>query len=474
MNRRDFLKVVSGSALGLGLSAGCSPVLKSSGVKSSDKPNIIFILADDLGYGDLSCYGQKKFRTPNIDRLAKEGMKFTQFYSGSTVCAPSRCSLMTGLHTGHCYIRGNHEIEPEGQLPIPKKTVTIAKVLKKAGYRTACYGKWGLGYPGSEGAPEKQGFDHFYGYNCQRHAHHHYPEYLWENNIKVEIPENKDGKRGAYSHDLFTEKGLKFVKDNKDGPFFLFMAYSLPHADIDVPEDALRPFKDKWDEEPFPDGEYYIKQDRPAAAFAGMVSRLDRDMGKFISVLKEQGIDKDTLVIFTSDNGPHEEGGHRPNFFDSNGPLRGIKRDLYEGGIRVPFIARWPGKVAAGSGSDHIGAFWDMMPTFAQLAGAKVPRNIDGISIAPTLLGDDHPQAQHKYLYWEFHAWRGDSIQAVRAGKYKAVRHVSDGKLELFDLETDPYEENNITENMPSVAKKMASFINKAHVPSKQFPLKKK
>ncbi|WP_338393428.1 arylsulfatase [Fulvitalea axinellae] len=445
-----------------------------AGKKKKRKPNIIFILADDLGYGDLSCYGQTKFSTPNIDRMAERGLRFTDHYSGSTVCAPSRCTLMTGFHTGHSYIRGNQEVKPEGQLPIPASSVTVAEVLKQAGYTTGVIGKWGMGYPGSEGDPNNQGFDYFFGYNCQREAHHYYPTHLWRNQERVEYPENNlKEKKGKYSHDLFTEDALRFVRENKDNPFFLYLAYSVPHADVDVPEDSMKPFIGKFDEKPYKGGGY-LAQPTPKAAHAGMVTRMDGDIGKLNKLLADLDIDENTLVIFTSDNGPHVEGGHNPAFFNSAGGLRGVKRDLYEGGIRAPFIAMWPGTVKAGSETDHPSAFWDFLPTACEIAGYQAPVGIDGISYLPTLLGKSPKQKKHEYLYWEFHtkAQTRDK-QAVRKGDWKGVRmkiKTAGQPIELYNLAKDPGEKNNVASKYPEIVAEITAIMDQQHVKSEYFP----
>lgn len=430
--------------------------------KAARRPNIIFILADDLGYGDLSCYGQKKFRTPNLDKMAAEGMRFTQHYSGSTVCAPARCVLLTGYHTGHSYIRGNAKGEEMYELAIPAETLTVAKILKNSGYATGCTGKWGLGGPWSEGRPNKQGFDYFFGYLGQMPAHFYYPEHLWRNMEKVVL----DGK--TYSHDLIAEEAMDFIMRNRKDPFFLYIPFTIPHAELAVPEDSLAQYKGKFEEKEYI-GQHYGSQKTPRAAFAGMVSRMDRDIGRIMKLLKELGIDENTIVIFSSDNGGHREGGAEPEFFNSCGPLRGIKRDLYEGGIRVPMIARWPGKIKAGTISEHVSAFWDFLPTCCELGEAKIPEAIDGISFVPTLLGRE--QKRHEYLYWEFYEQKGK--QAVRWGDWKGVRlNVSkdpDGPIELYNLKDDIGEANNIAGEHPEIVQKMRSIMKEARTESALF-----
>jgi arylsulfatase A len=444
------------------LLAICLLGLAPSLIADSAKPNIIYIMADDLGYGDLSCFGQTKFTTPNIDRLASEGITFSDYYAGSTVCAPTRCVLMTGLHTGRAYVRGNREVKPEGQAPMPADIVTLPRLLKKAGYTTGMFGKWGLGAPGSESDPIAH-FDTFYGYNCQRQAHSFYPTHLWDNDKKVAL----DGK--TYTADLISDQLLKFVRDNKDKPFFAYVPFTIPHAAMHVPEDDHKPWREKWPQFDNKIGRYSGPQvTNPIAAFAGMMTRMDRHVGQLLDLLKELGIDNNTIVSFTSDNGPHKEGGHDPSFFDSNGPLKGHKRDLYEGGIRVPFVARWPGKIKPGSKSDLPVAMWDVLPTCLDIAGLESPADIDGISYLPALLGQNKNQKKHKYLYWAFYERGGK--QAVRWGKWKGVRN-NVGKdpnstLELYDLSKDIGEENNIASQFPEVVSELDGFMQEAYQPS--------
>ena len=432
------------------------------------KPNIVYILADDLGYGDLGCYGQKKFKTPHIDRLASEGMKFSQHYSGSTVCAPSRCALMTGLHTGHAQVRGNREVRPEGQAPMKPGTVTIPTLLKKAGYVTGLFGKWGLGAPGSASDPAVF-FDEVFGYNCQRQSHTFYPKHLWHNKKKVPL----DGK--TYSHDLILKAAMDFIKANKDKPFFCYMPVTIPHAAMHAPKNLHDKYRKQFPQFENKVGKYAGTQvQNPVAAFPAMVEHLDNGVGEVLALLKKLGLDDNTLVIFTSDNGPHREGGHDPEFWNSNGPLKGIKRDLYEGGIRVPFLARWPGKIKPGSTSDHISAFWDMLPTFCQMAAIAAPKDTDGISILPTLLGKK--QKEHDYLYWEFSP-RGGS-QALRKGNFKAVkRNVSrnpNAKIELYDLSNDLGEKKNVAAQHPDIVRAMKKLFTQARTDSSTFRLFRK
>ncbi len=430
--------------------------------QDAPRPNIVFIQADDLGYGDLSCYGQKKFQTPNLDRMAAEGTRFSQYYAGNTVCAPSRCALMTGYHMGHAYVRGNAEI------PLRAEDVTIAKILKNAGYSTGVIGKWGLGLADNSGRPDKQGFDYSFGYLDHRHAHKQYTDHLYRNGERVAL----DGKQ--WSNDLFAAESLEFVEKNQAKPFFLYLNFTNPHAELLLPEDSLEEYKGKFPEKPYtnpaatPEKGYY-SQPTPHAAFAAMVTRMDKAVGRLLTKIKGLGLDEKTLVVFTSDNGPHKEGGADPEFFDSNGPLRGIKRDLTEGGIRVPMIARWPGKVAAGAVSDFVWAHWDFLPTAAELAGAKVPAGIDGISVVPTLLGKE--QKPHEYLYWEFFERGFD--QAIRVGDWKGVRNGLDGPLQLYNLKTDLGENENVAEKNADVVAKLETMMKAARMDSDRWVPKK-
>jgi len=415
-----------------------APVLAAP-AENSAKPNIIYILADDLGYGHLGCFGQKEIKTPNIDRMATEGMKFTDHYAGSALCAPSRCVLITGLHTGHCYVRGNRPLPVEGNVPIPADSQTIPKLLKRAGYATAAMGKWGLGYPGSEGDPIKQGFDHFFGYNCQRQAHSYYPEHLWRNDKKVMLEGNFDGKQQQYSHDLLTAEALEWIKKNHKKPFLLYLPYTIPHAKFQVPDLGI------YADEPWND----VKK-----AIAAMITRMDGDVGRILGLVKALGIEKNTLVIFASDNG--SAGGALTNEFKGSGPLRGSKNSMYEGGLRTPFIARWPGKIEKGSVSDHISGFQDMMPTFAELAGVSIPKHTDGISMVPTLLGKG-AQKKHEYLYWEL-----GGRYALRMGKWKAVIDKKNN-FELFDLSKDIGEQDDIAAQHTGLVKKVRAIMKASH-----------
>ncbi len=435
-------------------------------VASARKPNFVYIMVDDAGYGDFSCFGQKHFETPSVDRMAKEGMKLTDFYAASTVCAPSRCSLMTGMHTGHALVRGNKEVQPEGQSPLAGSAITMPEVLGKAGYVSGMFGKWGLGAPGSEGDPMNQGFDRFYGYNCQRQAHTFYPSHLWSDRKKV----NLDGK--TYSHTLIAEECLKFIRKNKDESFFCYVPFTIPHAAMHAPEDRVAPWRKKFPEYEKVIGRYRGPQVKnPVAAFAAMMTLLDEDVGRILDLLEELGIAEDTLVIFTSDNGPHREGGHKPDVFDSNGPLRGYKRDLYEGGIRVATVAWWPGKIKPGSVSAHVGTGWDVLPTFCELAEIKTPKGLDGLSFAPTLLGKKKKQGKRDYVYWEFHEQGGK--QAVRKGKWKAVRlrvrKDANSPIELYDLSKDIGETKNVAAKHPELVKEMSKVMADSHTPSPTF-----
>lgn len=462
-------------------------------IKENKLPNIVYILCDDAGWGDFSCYGQQKFSTPHIDALASGGIRFTDHYAGSSVCAPSRSALLTGQHTGHTPVRGNKEVKPEGQVPLPRDTFNIAKMLKTKGYTTAMFGKWGLGYPNSEGAPNQQGFDEFFGYNCQRMAHTYYPMYLRHNGNKIMLNKNDKDAKGEYAHTLIHNKALEFIGENKENPFFLFLPYTIPHAEMLVPNDTVferfkamypevKPFASKKNSDPNLTQEerfiagVYGDQTHPRAAFATMMTYLDRAVGEVMSKLEEAGLDENTIVIFSSDNGPHKEGGADPYFFNSFGPYKGVKRDLYEGGIRVPMIVNWKGHIKAGSVSDHPSAFWDVMPTLADITGAEIPaeHNIDGISFLPTLEGRDSEQKKHDYLYWEFHE-KGGRL-ATRFGKWKGVQYhlnkPKKSKIEIYDLSADPAEANDLSAEHPELVEKVKQIFATARVESDVFKLK--
>jgi arylsulfatase A len=442
----------------------------------SKLPNIVFILADDLGYGDIGVYGQQLIKTPNIDQLAAEGVKFTQFYAGSTVCAPSRSSLMTGLHTGHTRVRGNASVA------LADNDSTLAQWLQQAGYTTGMIGKWGLGESGSSGAPGKKGFDYFYGYLNQTRAHNYYPEYLDDNegqdrleNKVTPVQENK-GKgvggiaieRKNYSPDKLLEKTISFLDKYKDSSFFLYLSYTLPHANNEA-----KFFNQSGME--VPDLGIYANKDWPydQKAHAAMISYLDTQVGTIMAKLKALGLDENTLVIFTSDNGPHNEGGANSEFFNSNGPLSGAKRDMNEGGIRVPFIARWPGVIQPKTSSDHVAAFWDIVPTFCDIAQKPSPAGLDGISFAPTLLRKGQ-QAKHKYLYWEFYEQGGK--QAIRFNNWKCIKLNVDsaGKEQvlLFDLAKDLEEQRNVAAANPGIVDKAVQWMKEAHGYSDDFHFK--
>ena len=466
MTRRDFLK-----AIGLGTAAIAMPGRLPASGAARQKPNIILIVADDLGYGDLGCYGQQKILTANVDRLAAEGMRFTQAYAGSTVCAPSRCSLMTGMHNGHNRIRDNlpHNIW------LRPDDLTVAEILKQAGYKTGAIGKWSLGNPGSWGLPNYQGFDYWYGHLSQDQAIRYYPSYLWENDKMVLLQDlvmindvgkmigNRGGKRVKYTHDLFTEKAISFIKRHAEDPFFLYLAYTIPHFS-EYP-------KDSPDHYIVPSDEPYADRNWPQIAknYAAMITRMDRDVGRIMELVKKLGIDENTIVFFTSDNGPCQ-GSPIPNeFFDSNGALRGGKRDLYEGGIRVPTIVRWPGKIPSGQVSGQVWAFWDFLPTAAELASLPAPKDIDGISMLPALVGKR--QKNHEYLYWDYGHVRKTYKQAVRMGDWKGVRNGLAAPIELYNLRDDQSEAKNVASEYPQVVSQIKKIMRAARTDSEDYPI---
>jgi arylsulfatase A len=418
--RRDFIKSALGAGAGAAALALGGPAACRSG---RPKPSIVLILADDLGYSQLGCYGETKIRTPHIDRLSAEGTRYTQAYCGSPVCAPSRCVLLTGLHTGHAYVRDNHEIEPEGQEPLPAGTATLPRLLQAEGYATGLVGKWGLGYPGSAGAPLSQGFDFFFGYNCQRKAHNHYPPELWRNEARIRLEGNDGGPTGRqYAPDLFESEALGFIAANRARPFFLFFATTIPHLALQVPEDSLAEYAGLWPETPYDGGKGYFPQARPRAAYAAMVTRFDRSVGRIMARLEELGLDRDTLVVFASDNGPtYDVGGYDPGFFHGADGFRGQKGSVYEGGIRVPFIVRRPGHIPAGRSSGAVVAFQDVLPTLLEAAGARprVPPGLDGVSRLSLFEGGAVPGGDTR-LYMEFPDYGGQ--QMARRGDWKAVR----------------------------------------------------
>jgi arylsulfatase len=496
-------------ALRLSLLAFCSSVSAAIAAEEAGPPNIVLILADDLGYSELGCYGQKKIKTPHLDRLAAEGLRFTQHYSGNAVCAPSRCSLMTGKHPGHAYVRNNAvpKLPPElleridkqspGQEPIPDAEVTIGELLKTRGYATAAIGKWGLGHFFTSGDPNRQGFDLFFGYNCQAHAHSYYPGHLWRNGQRVKLdndppvpgharlPSGADPRDPAayavfqgkdYAPDRMLRTALGFLRENKDRPFFLYYPSTLPHVALHVPEEDLKPYLGQWDETPFT-GNGYTPHRTPRAAYAAMVSRLDKDAGQIVRFVDELGLGRKTLILFSSDNGTtHLDKEVDAAFFQSVGPLRGLKGSLYEGGIRVPLIARWTGTIARGRTSDHLSAFWDLLPTLAELTGATPPPGIDGLSLVPTLVGRGEQKA-HPFLYWEFPGYGGQ--QALRQGRWKAIRRdmLRRAKrdplaIELYDLQTDVGETRDIAAQHPEIVAKARQIFTREHVPSRLFPMR--
>jgi arylsulfatase A-like enzyme len=462
--------------LGCTLFALLSP---AHGAESAARPNIIFILADDLGYGEIGCYGQQLIQTPHLDRMAREGMRFTQFYAGAPVCAPSRSVLMTGQHHGHTRVRGNAgRANPQAQMLRPED-VTVAEVLKQAGYRTALIGKWGLGLPGDDGVPNKQGFDYFFGYLSQHHAHNHFPDYLWRNEERVPLPNKvtpvgEDGggyatEAKVYADDLFRDEALKFISDDsRTAPFFLYLSYVIPHANNERTK-ALKDGAEVPDYGPYADKNEWATPDKGHAA---MITRLDSYVGQLLARLHELGLEERTVVFFASDNGPHKESNHHPAMFKASGPFRGIKRDLTEGGIRVPFIARWPGKIAANTVSKHVGYFGDFFATAAELAHAsELPANLDSISFAATLFGEPTQQKQHEFLYWEFHE-RGFRNAALLDGRWKGIRNAPDAPLELYDLDGDPGESANIAGSHSEIVQKIDEYLKHARTDSPLWPVR--
>lgn len=462
---------------------------QSSNTVGTKKPNIIYIYADDLGYGDLGIYGQTKIKTPNLDKMAREGMRFTQHYAGAPVCAPSRAMLMTGKHAGHSFVRGNYEFggfdnqTEGGQMPLPEGTYTLPKMLQDAGYTTALIGKWGLGFRGTSGDPLRQGFDYYYGYLDQKQAHNHYPDHLWENGERVPLnnppitvhrklnpanatDEDFDYFKGKeYAADKMTEKAVAFIEKNKQKPFFLYLAFALPHASLQAPDAEVQKYIGQFDEKPYYGIPNYASTKHPLSTYAAMVSYIDEQTGIILRKLNQAGLSENTIVMFSSDNGASPEGGANPDFFRSVGNLRGLKRDLYEGGIRVPFIVRWQGKIKPGQTSDLISAQFDLMPTFAELVGQKTPIKLDGISILPSLFGNKQKQTKREYIYFEFPEKGGQT--AIRYGKWKGVRsniRKSPNALwEIYDLETDPGETKNRATEHPDLVKKFQEIEKKEH-----------
>ena len=463
MNSKYFL-YLSGSLLFP--SSLCKAQVKDA-VATTDRPNVIYLLCDDMGYSDIEAYGQQMISTPNLTRLVQQGMSFTQFYASTAVSAPSRASLMTGQHTGHTKIRGNREIQPEGQEPLDPKVKTLGNLFQENGYVTGCFGKWGMGYPGSGGEANDMGFDVFYGYNCQRKAHKYYPDYLWNN-------KTKEYQERRYSQDAIHEHALKFIRDNKEKAFFGYFTYTIPHAELTQPQDSIvEMYRNKFYEpKPFYSDGNYGTALNPRTQFAAMITRLDTYVGQIIKELERQGIADKTLFIFTSDNGPHQEGGADPYFFNTEARLKGLKRALYEGGMRVPYIAYWPGKIQPGSISHIQAAGWDMMPTFVDLLGVDSnwrAETMDGISILPTLLSRGE-QPLHEFLYWEFHEEGGR--QAVRAGDWKLIRQqISSGNPthELYNIAEDPHEDNNVAAQYPEKVEELKAIMDREHEPSSLF-----
>ena len=453
------------------LAASAMPLMAVAQLGEQRLPNIVFVLADDMGIGDLNCYfKQENIHTPNSDTLAAHGLQFMQHYSGSTVSAPSRCCLMTGKHTGHSYVRGNKGIDtPQGKfdLALPEQEVTVAQLLKQKGYATMCVGKWGLGGPGTSGSPVNKGFDYFFGYFGQAHAHRYYPEYLYENEQRVSL----NGR--VYSHWLIMEKGLDFIRKQKKGqPYFAYFAITLPHADMDYPD--MRNFTGKYKETPYlnVDGKKgYKTQIEPEATYAAMVTEVDKSVGKIIELLKTRGEWENTVFIFSSDNGAHGEGGHNWDFFDSNGPFRGHKRDLYEGGVRTPFLVSWPRHISGHRKTTHISAFWDFLPTVCDIAGVTVPDDVDGISYLPTLLGKEHEQKRHEYIYFEF--YEGGGKQSILKDNWKLVRlnvfKPDKLKEELYYLPDDIGENKNLLDKYPEKASELKNLLKGARAESKVF-----
>jgi arylsulfatase A-like enzyme len=449
-------------------------------------PNIIYILADDLGYRELGSYGQQKIKTPHLDQLAAEGMRFTQHYAGSAVCAPSRCTLLTGQHTGHAYVRNNYELggfldsEERGQMPLPEDAFTIGHMLQEQGYMTGAIGKWGLGGPGSTGIPNKQGFDFFYGYLDQKQAHNYYPTHLWRNEtwdtlnnvyfsphqkleeVPKKLSEYDQFKGNEYAQDKMAAEALRFIREHQSQKFFLYLPFPVPHLALQVPDEALTAYRGAFPETPYLGEDGYLPHPTPKAAYAAMISRMDQQIGAVMALLKELGLDDNTLVLFSSDNGATFLEGPDTEYFESVGELRGLKGDLYEGGIRVPMIARWPGKIPAATVSEHVSAFWDVMPTLAELTSARIPHDSDGISFLPTLLGKQEQQTVHAFLYWEYHS-RGSS-QAIRMGDWKGIRtdikNNPDAEIQLYKLDDDVGEQHNLADRHPEIVEQIQRLMH--------------
>lgn len=472
LSRRDFLKAALTSGAGAAALSLAGPSACRGG---RTRPNIVLILADDLGSAQLGCYGETRIWTPHIDRLAAEGTRFTQAYSGSPVCAPSRCVLLTGKHTGHAHVRDNLEIQPEGQTPLPAGTLTLARLLQAEAYATGLVGKWGLGFPGSTGEPLAQGFDFSFGYNCQRKAHNHYPPELWRNAERVRLEGNDGGPTGQqYAPDLFEREALDFIRSNRARPFFLFFAATIPHLALQVPEDSLAEYAGLWPETPYLGGKGYLPHDRPRAVYAAMVTRFDRTVGRILDLLSELGLDEDTLVLFASDNGPtYDVGGYDMDFFRGAGGLRSHKGYVYEGGIRVPFVARRPGVVPAGRVSAALVSFQDVLPTLLDTAGSRrrVPPDVDGISLLAVLEGKSDWLGERP-LYMEFPAYGGQ--QMARLGTWKAVRQNLlkdlDAPVEIYDLGRDPGETTDVAASHPEIVAELKAIMTREHRASAEFP----
>jgi len=459
MDRRTFLKGMTAGAAGVAMSSALASCMVNEGNKDS-KPNIIFIMADDLGYNDLGCYGQTKIQTENVDKMAAEGIRFMQCYAGNPVCAPSRNVLMTGQHNGHARIRGNmakvggvlvtDNGPPQRRVSLEPEDFTVAELLKQSGYATGITGKWGVAEPGTNGVPNKKGFDEWFGYLNQRRAHTYYPPYLWRNEEKVILEGNKDDQRKQYSHDMFTEFALDFIRKNSDNPFFLYIPYTIPHVKYEIP--SIEPYTDSpWSED--------------AKVHAAMVTRMDRDVGSIIALLKELDIDEQTIIFFCSDNGAARRW---EGLFDSSGPLRGTKGTVYEGGLRTPMVVRWPGKIPGNAVSEAAWYFADFLPTVAELIGVKPPSNIDGVSVLPSIRGKEQDLSS-RFMYWEF--FGGGFRQAVRIGDWKAIREGLDKPIELYNLTTDLGEENNVADQNPDVVGKIEEYLKTARTESEHWPI---
>ena len=466
-----------------------------------NRPNIVFILADDLGLGDLGCYGQQKIKTPSVDALAKEGIRFTRHYAGNNVCAPSRAVLMTGMHPGHCAVRNNSEVQPEGQKPLPEGTVTLVGELRKRGYVSGAFGKWGLGSPDSHSSPLRTGFDRFYGYNCQRAAHTYYPKFLWDDDRQVVVNENpipghtkldegadpndpksyEKFKGKNYSADLISNEVMRFVEKNASKPFFLYWATTVPHVALQVPDDSLKEYQGKWDDPPYPGGKGYTPHFTPRAAYAAMVTRMDREIGRLVKLLKEKGVYENTLIVFTSDNGAtFDVAGTDTDFFKSNGIHRGCKGGMYEGGIRAPCIVSWPGKIRSGAVSDQMSGFEDWLPTLLEIAGGGPPPPNDGFSLVPTLLEQKSDRPVRDWLYRESPGYGGQ--QTIIVGDWKAVRvglqpaqrakkSLDDVPVELYHLEEDPAETIDVSVRYPEKVKELVEMMKREHIRSDVYPM---